>query len=465
MGGGQWVVLPVFQRALNDPVAGWAGWGLFNHRRRRRRRLNLRCACARARVLQVRLYAPYLQAEVTVSGGTMKDALSTGFREIAGFIFGKNVAPGVAESKAVAMTSPVTLQMGGGGDGGSSSSTKTTIAMTSPVAAEMLPGGWLGMGARAGRGGDSVASHPALRHRRPSASPSSHSDRRRRPVARRLHHAVAVHSVHAAAPRWAAGAGERSRWRVEATLCSLHFPPLHVPRNTPAVHSDPPPPSSPRYAVSPNVVIKEMPGRALVALTWHGNSPREAEVEARRAELEALMAASGLHPLDPSTLHVWQYDPPFQVRKRSERETRWVGEACWIECPAAPALCRSAPCQGGSTEVEPNRPACPSCSLKPPPPLPLCRGSKMSCSLACCARTRCCWRWRRRRRRARPPAERWCGWHVETSCTYRCTYYCVDSSATGREVIGQYKASQRVGSVKMLQGRWPCTPARRPPKR
>lgn len=33
-----------------------------------------------------------------------------------------------------------------------------------------------------------------------------------------------------------------------------------------------------RGTVNPNVLIKEMPARTMVALTWHGKSPREAEV-------------------------------------------------------------------------------------------------------------------------------------------------------------------------------------------
>ena len=73
----------------------------------------------------------------------MREAMSGGFRSIAGFIFGKNLAPGAAGSSSkVAMTSPVTLEMqeglldsSSGGGGGSSK-----IAMTSPVTAEMGPG-------------------------------------------------------------------------------------------------------------------------------------------------------------------------------------------------------------------------------------------------------------------------------------------------------------------------------------
>jgi hypothetical protein len=62
--------------------------------------------------------------------------------------------------------------------------------------------------------------------------------------------------------------------------------------------------------VNDSVVIREMPARTLAALSWRGGSPREAEVERRRAELLGLMAAAGLRPR--GALHCWQYDPPFQ---------------------------------------------------------------------------------------------------------------------------------------------------------
>lgn len=52
-----------------------------------------------------------------------------------------------------------------------------------------------------------------------------------------------------------------------------------------------------------------MPSRTLAALTWHGRSPNESEVEARRAELAALLRAEGLEPMGPCNL--WQYHPPF----------------------------------------------------------------------------------------------------------------------------------------------------------
>lgn len=168
---------------------------------------------------EVRLYAPYLTAEVTLEGGDMRDAMSGGFRQIAGFIFGKNIAgEGTAESAKVAMTSPVTLEVAGTAD-------SQKIAMTSPVAAEMGP--------------DSV-------------------------------------------------------YRV-----SFIMPSKYTKDTLPK-------------PVNPNVRIKEMPARTMVAMTWKGKSPREAEMEQRKAELLEIMAEAGLKP--KGHLHCWQYDPPFQWR-------------------------------------------------------------------------------------------------------------------------------------------------------
>ena len=64
----------------------------------------------------------------------MRDALSSGFRQIAGFIFGKNVPPGAevtgeGKKSTISMTSPVTLE--------AAAPTKTKISMTSPVTAEL----------------------------------------------------------------------------------------------------------------------------------------------------------------------------------------------------------------------------------------------------------------------------------------------------------------------------------------
>ena len=79
---------------------------------------------------ELRRYAPYLAAECTLEGTSdMREALGLGFRQIAGFIFGKNIAADGNSSK-VAMTSPVTLEK--------STKTSEKIAMTSPVAAEQV---------------------------------------------------------------------------------------------------------------------------------------------------------------------------------------------------------------------------------------------------------------------------------------------------------------------------------------
>lgn len=63
--------------------------------------------------VELRRYAPYIIAEVAVSG-TRRQALNRGFRELAGYIFGGNVARAgvdmtapVAQSRRIDMTSPV----------------------------------------------------------------------------------------------------------------------------------------------------------------------------------------------------------------------------------------------------------------------------------------------------------------------------------------------------------------------
>lgn len=84
-------------------------------------------------VAEIRQYAPFLMAEVELKDcENMRQALSSGFRQIAGFIFGKNVAvSGAGAIEKVAMTSPVTLE---------TSSTSEAISMTSPVTAEEVDG-------------------------------------------------------------------------------------------------------------------------------------------------------------------------------------------------------------------------------------------------------------------------------------------------------------------------------------
>jgi hypothetical protein len=79
--------------------------------------------------------AQYIIAEAEVpdaeSGGDMRRSMNTGFRSVAGFIFGGNSA-----RESVAMTSPVrTERVEGAKKKGES------IAMTSPVRTERSPGG------------------------------------------------------------------------------------------------------------------------------------------------------------------------------------------------------------------------------------------------------------------------------------------------------------------------------------
>ena len=81
--------------------------------------------------VEIRRYAPILVAEVALEGMEMREALGSGFRQIAGFIFGKNVAPGSDTSTKVAMTSPVALEA-------SPPVVNQKIAMTAPVAAEAI---------------------------------------------------------------------------------------------------------------------------------------------------------------------------------------------------------------------------------------------------------------------------------------------------------------------------------------
>jgi len=77
---------------------------------------------------ELRHYAPLLIAETVVSGD-MDTASSKGFRLIADFIFGNNLAPGAQQAAKIAMTSPVTMEP-----------QSSKIAMTAPVTVEPQSG-------------------------------------------------------------------------------------------------------------------------------------------------------------------------------------------------------------------------------------------------------------------------------------------------------------------------------------
>jgi len=88
---------------------------------------------------ELRQYSNFIVAEVKIrqaEAGDMKDALSQGFRKVAGYIFGANQKRHDQGSQKIAMTSPVRLEVPP-----SSSSTNQKIAMTSPVRAGINPDG------------------------------------------------------------------------------------------------------------------------------------------------------------------------------------------------------------------------------------------------------------------------------------------------------------------------------------
>ena len=72
---------------------------------------------------EIRQYAPFIVAE-TIIDGDMDDASGKGFRLIADFIFGNNLAPGSEASSKIAMTAPVTM---------APEARSEKIAMTAPV--------------------------------------------------------------------------------------------------------------------------------------------------------------------------------------------------------------------------------------------------------------------------------------------------------------------------------------------
>ncbi|MBA3733428.1 heme-binding protein [Patescibacteria group bacterium] len=73
---------------------------------------------------EIREYAPYIEARVKVSG-EYREAMSSGFRILAGYIFGGNTG-----KKSIAMTAPVSEQK--------SEKNPESIAMTAPVSEMVL---------------------------------------------------------------------------------------------------------------------------------------------------------------------------------------------------------------------------------------------------------------------------------------------------------------------------------------
>jgi len=80
------------------------------------------------RDFEVRTYGPRIVAETLVEG-TLATASSTGFRRVAGYIFGRNRS-NEGQSAAIAMTAPVIV------------ANAQTIAMTAPVTTRAETGGY-----------------------------------------------------------------------------------------------------------------------------------------------------------------------------------------------------------------------------------------------------------------------------------------------------------------------------------
>jgi hypothetical protein len=76
--------------------------------------------------VELRRYAPYTIAETAVKTSSMREASSTGFRTVAGYIFGKNKG-----DRKLAMTAPVTQ-----------AAEPVKLEMTAPVTQAAAPGGF-----------------------------------------------------------------------------------------------------------------------------------------------------------------------------------------------------------------------------------------------------------------------------------------------------------------------------------
>ncbi|MEO8386661.1 MAG: heme-binding protein [Betaproteobacteria bacterium] len=85
---------------------------------------------------ELREYASMIVAETTVSG-SLDEASSRGFRVIADYIFGNNIASGASSNEKIAMTAPVTMT--------AANQSSEKIAMTAPVtmaAGDAAPDTW-----------------------------------------------------------------------------------------------------------------------------------------------------------------------------------------------------------------------------------------------------------------------------------------------------------------------------------
>ena len=95
---------------------GWVAYGYFSSQSKEPKFTMLE----KKDGYEIREYAPYIEARVTVSG-TYREAMSSGFRILAGYIFGGNTT-----KQSIAMTTPVTERK------------SESIAMTAPVSETVI---------------------------------------------------------------------------------------------------------------------------------------------------------------------------------------------------------------------------------------------------------------------------------------------------------------------------------------
>lgn len=202
--------------------------------------------------VEIRRYAPILVAEAPIDAASMKEAGAQGFRRLAGFIFGKNVAKagagggggasaaagaaaaagGTTAAEKVAMTSPVIMEM-----------KNEKVAMTSPVIMGGMAAAIEGEGA-GGSGGSGSGN----------------------------------------------GGG-----RIRATM-AFTMPSKYTKDTLPAPLDD-------------QVVVRELPARTVATLQFRGQVRKEEAYARPAAELRAALQKGGVAIKGP--LEVYQYYPPF----------------------------------------------------------------------------------------------------------------------------------------------------------